>query len=265
MKICEACGTENDDTRVFCLNCGQRLVAPVSGVMPRGAASTSSAGASAPPLPVTPQKRKAPVNKLRQRSSGGRGLFTRLLPLVLLAGIGFAVYLILQPPVEIPDSVAIDRESTEHMVAFFQKAAASPDGVWSADQRAINQFLAANVRLASPAIPFGLHSDFVRCFVTLHEGGLDFVMQQKINDYPLYFALQVEPMDGGSSVGVRIAGARLGRLPVPDFLARLLLPLWEPCFDSLQNSLALLRTGRSVSITPKKVVMRWPGKGDSAR
>jgi hypothetical protein len=265
MKICDACGTENDDTRVFCLNCGQRLVAPNSGVMSRGAATTSSAGASAPPLPVTPQKKKAPANKLRQRSSGGRGVFINLVLLLLLAGIGFGIYLILQPPEGIPAPVATDHEATERMLAFFQKAATSPGGVWSVDERSINQFLSANVRMSPVVGAFGLHADFVRCFVTLREGEFDFVMQQKINDYPLYFALRVAPLEGGSSLGVRIAGATLGRLPVPDFLARVLLPLWQPCFDSLGKSIPLLSTGRSVSITPKKVVIRWPGKGDSVR
>ena len=262
MKVCEACSTENDDTRVFCLNCGQRLAAPAKGSLP-GVPTGFSVGASAPALPTASVRRPLP-GKARKLSSTGRGGLLSFLPILLLVALGVAIYLVSQPPASIPAPATADEQATQRMLAFFQKASSAPGGAWMADQHSINQFLSTSVRLQPIANNLGLHADFERCYVELREGGLDFVMQQKIQDYPLYFTLRVQPVVSDGLLSVRFAGASLGRLPVPEFATPLLMALWQPCFDSMESAINILGTAREVRITPKSVVVRWPGKDASA-
>src|SRR5664279_2411570 len=58
MRACQHCGGENDDTRVFCSNCGIRLpeAAPSDPTDSAGRPSAGS-GLAAPPLPGVPYKR----------------------------------------------------------------------------------------------------------------------------------------------------------------------------------------------------------------
>jgi hypothetical protein len=88
-------------------------------------------------------------------------------------------------------------------------------------------------------------------------------MEQVLEDHPLYFSLQLQPYSEGRDLKVRVVGATLGKLPIPGLLARYLLPIWRPCFDSLGAIMDTLDSASSASVTPKSLVVRWPGKGES--
>lgn len=261
MKICTTCNTENDDTRVFCLNCGLRLPESTPG-SPAGFRQ-ASAGASAPSLsaskPVKKQIPGKPSNTLRNLFS----LFRNLLFCAVLAGMVFGIYLVSQTPDSIRPAVEKDAAGTAALVFFFEKASMSPGGAWMGSEEAINKFLLENVSLVPMSSVLGIHTEFKRCFVELGEGRLNFVMEQSLEEHTLYFSLHLEPYTEGGDLKVRVLGASLGKLPVPAFLAAHLLVIWQPCFDSLGAVLDSLDTASSASVTPKKLVVRWPGKSAS--
>jgi hypothetical protein len=261
MKICTACNTENDDTRVFCLECGQRLPQPVA--VASVCLKQAAAGASAPPLPSSkPVKKQIP----RKSSNTTRNLFSlfgNLLFWAVLAGMVFGIYLISQTPAAIRPAVEKDAAASAALASFFRKASATPGGAWMGSEDSINRFLLENVKLVPVAGPFGVHTEFKRCFVQLGEGHLDFVMEQSLEDYPLYFSLQLEPYSQDGDLKVRVIGASLGKLPVPALVAPYILAIWRPCFDSLGAIVETLDSASSASVTTKSLVVRWPGKGDS--
>jgi hypothetical protein len=258
MKICGACQTENDDTRVFCLNCAKRLPSSIPGSKPGlPIPAAESAGASAPTI-VKRQASQAP-GKLRQAGTRFSTLVFRFLILLALGAAGFAVYLILQPPEEIPRPVPpASAEESSRLANFLQVASQTPGGAWQADEVTINRFLAANVRLSPVDNPLGIQVAFERCLISLREGRMDFIMQVRVYDRSLFLRITLEPVKEGSGLGVRVVDAGLGRLPVPGPLARFLLPLWSPCFASLENALAILQKADSAQVSSKRIVVRWP-------
>ena len=262
MKICTACNTENDDTRVYCLNCGQRLPDPKPGSNPGFA--EKNANVSAPHIPLAAQTEKKSIP--RKAPNTGRNfasLFFNLLFWAVLAALVFAIYLVSQAPGVIRPAVEKDVAASAGLASFFRKASTTPGGAWMGSEESINRFLLENVKLVPVAGPLGIHTEFKRCFVKLGEGNLDFVMEQSLEGYPLYFSLQLQPYTQDGDLKVRMTGATLGRLPVPAPVVPFILRIWQPCFDSLGAIVDSLDTANSASVTPKSLVVRWPGKGDS--
>ena len=261
MKICTACNTENDDTRVFCLECGQRLPQSVPG---SPAASTQKApGASAPALSSARSVKKPLPRKSTAPIGTWVSLFFNLLFWAVLAGLVFGIYLVSQAPGVIRPAVEKDAAASAALASFFRKASTTPGGAWMGSEESINRFLLENVKLVPVAGPLGIHTEFKRCFVKLGEGNLDFVMEQSLEGYPLYFSLQLQPYTQDGDLKVRMTGATLGRLPVPAPVVPFILGIWQPCFDSLGAIVDSLDTANSASVSPKSLVVRWPGKGES--
>ena len=261
MKICSACKTENNDTRVFCLNCRERLPAPVLGSAP-GLPESVEQVAAPHFSPVVTKKKKIPRKSPNARRSY-IGLLWNLLFWGILAGLVWSIYLVTQPPSSVQPPVERNAVVASSLAAFFKKASAAPAGAWMGSEDAINGFLLENVRLVPLASRIGLHTEFNRCFVELHEGRLDFVMQQTVQGYPLYFSLLLEPYSEDGDLKVRLAGASFGRLRIPALLAPFVISLWQPCFDSLGTIVDRLDSASSASVTPKSLVVRWPAKTDS--
>jgi hypothetical protein len=202
----------------------------------------------------------------RRAPNAGRNvisLFLNLLFWAVLAGLVFGIYLFSQAPEVIRPAVEKDAAASAALASFIRKASTTPGGAWMGSEESINRFLLENVKLVPVAGPFGIHTEFKRCFVQLGEGHLDFVMEQSLEDYPLYFSLRVEPYSQDGDLKVRVLGASLGKLPVPAFVAPYILAIWRPCFDSLGAIVETLDSASSASVTPKSLVVRWPGKGDS--
>jgi len=261
MKICTACNTENDDTRVFCLECGQRLPQAVPGSP--AASPQKAVGASAPALPGARDSKKPLPRKSSAPIKSSVSLFFNLLFWVVLAWLVFGIYLVSQSPEVIRPAVEKDAAASAALASFFRKASTTPGGAWMGSEESINRFLMENVKLVPVAGPLGIHTEFNRCFVKLGEGSLDFVMEQSLEGHPLYFSLQLQPYSQDGDLKVRMLGASLGRLPVPASVVPFLMAIWQPCFDSLGAIVDSLDTASSASVTPKSLVVKWPGKGES--
>jgi len=260
MKICGACNTENDDTRVFCLNCAQRLPPPVPGSKPGLPVNPSeSAGVSAPQI-YKHQAAKGPA-KLRQAGTRFSTIVFRFFLLLMLGAVCFGTYLTLQPPAEIPPTAPpASSQDIAQMLTFLRTAAQSPGGAWQLDEKSLNQFLASAVSLRSAENPLGLKVQFQRCYASLGEGSLDFTMQTAVFERTLYFRVAFAPDSQGGKLGARVVDASIGQLQIPGVIAQFLLPLWEPCFKALGPTLELFDGAKSAEVTPKRIVVRWPEK-----
>ena len=66
------------------------------------------------------------------------------------------------------------------------------------------------------------------------------------------------PDSQNGKLRIRVANAAIGHLPIPGLVAQYLLPLWNPCFESLGSALELFQGAKSAEITSKRLVVRWP-------
>lgn len=274
MKTCPKCSVENDDKRTVCLECGDNIsaVTPTFGVSrPK---LNESAGASAPQ--ITRFKAPAPRKQLK-KPSPWKSLFSlrSLIAWAFLAALVYAFYLALTPLNNDADRptqgtakdthasyeiapLPHDDEICATQIRSFKAAAASSNGTWSISKNALNQFLATRVRLTPMMNQLGIHTSFEGCFANLHEGYLDFVMKQRVYDRDLIFTLRLQPKPKGNGSTIDFTGAWIGSLPIHPMLIPALLPVFRPCYDSMKNALAPLKSASSISISPVSVIVRWP-------
>ena len=258
MKICGACATENDDTRVFCLNCRDRLPPAIHGSSSGLAVPpVDSAGSSAPKI-YRSQPAKTP-GRLRQAGTPFSTIVIRLILIVALGSAGFAFYLILKPPAQIPPRMQpMPLGELASWTTFLQTASNSQGGAWQGDEKSINQVLAATVRLQTVENALGIRIQLERCYLEMSDGRIDFTMQVAVQGRSLFLRVSLAPEFTNRKMGVRVIDASLGRLPVPGPLAIYLLPLLKPCFNSLDRILSVFQGAKSIEVKSERMVVRWP-------
>lgn len=259
MKTCSACSTENDDTRVFCSNCAKRLPPTITASKPALPANTSeSVGTSAPQ--IFSHQTKKPAAKLRQAGTPFSTILFRFLFLIALGAMGLGVYLAIQPPSSsLPNPApAASSEEIAQTLTFLRTASKSSGGAWQIDENGINRFLAATVQFRAKDNLLGFKIQFKRCYTALNDGRLDFIMLVSVNDRPMDFRVGLAPDSQNGKLSVRVVNAAIGQLPIPGPVAQFLLPLWNPCFDSLRSALELFQRAKSAEVTSKRIVVRWP-------
>mgnify|MGYP000008467068 FL=1 len=290
MKTCPKCSVENDDKRTVCLECGDNISAVIPSFGVSKPKLNESAGASAPQ--ITRFKAPAPRKQLK-KPSPWKSLFSlrSLIAWAFLAALVYAFYLALTPlkndadlptqgtardthasyeithiptqessisTLKPPAPLPQDDEICATQIRSFKAAAASSNGTWSISKNALNQFLATRVRLTPMKNQLGIHTSFEGCFANLHEGYLDFVMKQHVYDRDLIFTLRLQPLPEANGSTIDFTDAWIGSLPIHPMLIPALLPVFRPCYDSMKNALAPLKSASSISISPVSVIVRWP-------
>lgn len=296
MKSCASCTTENDDTRVFCLNCGVRL--PESTQPSPSFLRTTSVGAAAPPLPVMKK-----TDRLRRHGKvhplpGAFRFLMRMLPLGLMAACGLIVYLALQgngggsipaasdsknasdhtpvrlaerapsetgmstsgQPVPVPEP---DPQSIRRSLAALQVAARSQNGAWSADGLTLTEILGHHLNESMLSGPGGLHVQIDSVTVALEEGRAAILLNTRWESLRLLCVFVVSPESHSGGLGARVVSGRIGRLPLPGPFASLLAGVFKPSLAKLGPFLSLAESAEQASISPKKLVIRWGSAGRS--
>ena len=274
MKSCADCATENDDTRIFCLNCGARL--PEASQPSSSSLRTSSVGALAPPLPLKDKnarlRRTGHVNPL----VGAFRFSMRMLPLGFLAICALAVYLALQGsaepnhpttsatqdsgispsgkriPVPVPDPQSIQRS-----IAALQAAARSRNGAWSADQSTLTDILCHYLNDSTLNGPGGVHIQIDSTTVALEEGRATILLDTRWESLRLQCAVVLAPETRSGGLKARVLSGRIGRLPLSGPAASLLAWVFEPSLAKLEPVLSITESATQASISPKKLVIRW--------
>jgi len=274
MRACQHCGTDNDDTRIFCGNCGVRLPeagasAPASPAATAGKqAAGTGAGLAAPPLPGVPYKR--PNRRSRQSSRpvpAERGvtgfLVSSLFWLAVISATLACVIQMVREPDNIPEVVGVDTSAAHETFSTLKELGESPKPIsWTVNSKAINQFLESTVEMKPAAAGVSdLSARFQRAFVKLSKGNFALCIDQKFVGAHLYFVLALEPESTGSGLRVRTVGGSIGRMPVHPALMPAFLRLFEPTIAGLFQPLELLKKAKSVAITPDTATFQWPGTG----
>ncbi|MEI8311137.1 MAG: zinc ribbon domain-containing protein, partial [Verrucomicrobiota bacterium] len=158
MRTCDHCGTQNDDTRVFCGNCGTRLTAaaspdPAESPQPANAASAPAlpaAGVTAPPLPQPLYRRPkrgpkpAPVS---ERSATGFLISSLFWLMVVSATLACLIQMVREPD-SIPAAVGIDTAAAHETFSTLKELGASPKPIsWTVNAKAINQYLESTIEM----------------------------------------------------------------------------------------------------------------------
>lgn len=276
MRACQHCGMENDDTRVFCSNCGTRLpaveavsevAAPKAPQIAVKPPAVSTAGASAPPLPraFRPSVKK-PVKPVKKGTSA-----LSLSPLfwtLVLAALLAAIIQMAREPDNIPPKVGASAGATgaaSATLSTLRELVTSPQpSSWTVNGKAINQFLETTIQMKPSIVDASAVTvEFQRAFVQLQEGSFQLGIEQKFLERHFYFLLEGQPEASGSGLEVKWSGGSIGRLPVHPALIPVFLRLFQPTITGLAQPLDLLRQTSLVKITPVDATFQCPGTGKS--
>lgn len=263
VKVCAHCADENDETRVFCSNCGTRL--PEEVTESRGGqkgAAPVEAGLAAPVLPPAGLRRKfKPAPASKGPSDGMAGLLIR--QIFLTAALGALLACLVQmsrSPDRIPAAVAPNPAAAQKTFSTMQACATSRDrSSWTVNEAAINEFLVTTIQMAPGDGTSNLRAEFRRAFLVLGDGQADYCIEQRLFGKSFYFALRFRPESGAGGMSAKINGAAIGRLPFGPHLAPLLLPFFRASLDGLAQATELLGKADKVAISPTDVSIQWPG------
>ena len=270
MRTCEHCSVENDDTRIFCGNCGTRLPEPVAAGQAASASrvtSNTNAGLTAPPLAEAVYRRPTQSSQPRlKRESGSTGpLISNLFWMCIVSATLACVIQMVRQPDEIPPAVGGKTSAAHETFSTLKNLVSSPVPIgWTVNTKAINQFLESTIEM-QPAEPglSTLSAKFQRAIVKLHKGNFSFFVDQKFLGADLYFGLNLEPVNSGAGLGVKATGGSIGRLPVHPALLPFFVRLFQPVIAGLVQPLDLLKQAKSVTITPDDATLKWPGTGQA--
>lgn len=245
MSKCISCGFENDSTRVFCQNCGERLER-VEGA----------------PAPVQPHRyTDKSAQPVRQRSGLLMlisALFSGIFHLALVAAIAAALIQMIRTPDDLPAVVAARAPSASILAADIRAAVESSyPRSFEISQEAANNFLAARVE-GAPENPQAWRAVFSRAYVIMQTGNLTLGIEQKIKNYPLYLQLRLEPRENAGKATLKPVGGSIGRLPLPDFLVSFFVRPFEPVITSLSGQLRWFEKAEKIAITPGMATVQWP-------
>lgn len=275
MKSCASCATQNDETRIFCLNCGVRL--PESSQPSPSSQRAASVGASAPPLPARKNySRMRPPGEVHPLL-GALRFSMRMLPLGFLAACALAVYLALQgnedssrtqafhtaPSGQAASALRTDPQSIQRSLAALQVAARSRNGAWSADESTLTEILAHHLDESMVKGPGGLHVHIDSVAVALEEGRAAVLLDTRWESMRLQCVVVLAPEIRPGGLGVRVVFGRIGRLPLPGPVASLVAGVFKPSLAKLGPFLPLAESAEKASISPKKLVIRWGSAGRS--
>lgn len=271
MRACQHCGTENDDTRVFCANCGTRLPALGSAEATESPAQASAvpglptAGVTAPPLPVPSYrkpKRTSQPAPVAERSATGF-LISSLFWLAVVSAMLACLIQMVREPDNIPAALGVDTAAARETFSTLKNLGASSKPIsWTVNSKAINQYLESSIEMKpAEAGLSGLSARFQRAFVKLHKGNLTLYVDQKFLGADLYFFLDLEPENAGAGLKVKPTGGGVGRLPVHPLLMPVFLRLFEPTITGLSQPLEFLKKAKSAALTPDAATLQWPGTG----
>lgn len=251
---CGACGHENDETRVFCQNCGARLERPAGAAAPKISGPTK--------VPTGPQK-------IQRQGMGPVGfLFWVLRRLLSSAILGALIAMLIQmarapegiPPAK-PGNEAAARQLFETIQTFAENIYPRSLDV---TQDQINNYLAARILPAKDqAQGMNFRAEFQRAFVVIGTGQADLFIEQKFLGYPVYLYLTAVP--GAPGEPLRYSGGGVGRIRLHEKLVPLLERVINPVITSATDVSPLVGKATGVAFVPGVAKLSWPGAKPAGR
>lgn len=254
---CAGCGHENDPTRVFCHNCGIRLERP------EGEKATI-----AQVTPVMGRSSGPPRGGFFQAGGAGALLvrvFRSLISLAILAALLAVLIEAGRQPDWVPKAVTGDKQKATRL---YQSIRDFSDTVYprtiDLTQEQVNNYLASRLETA-PDDGSYVRAKFVRAFVTIEAEAMRFVVEQKYLGWPVVMSvtwvpkITANPATGRNEVSLRLAGADIGRLPLPDLVAPMMQKHLQGVIDSTSAEAQLLGRSDSLVFLPGVARLGWNG------
>ncbi len=271
MLKCSQCSHENDPTRIFCQNCGMRLERP-EGTEATIAGNTPVMGRSAG------KKKKFSFSFGHLPDLGGLGkTLGRVLRAVLITAVLAAVIAAFVQMGRKPDGIPVAQTPNEAQAAkVFRGIKAFSETVYpralDLTQEQANNYLA--VRVVSNTLAEGgsvPRVQFVRAFVVIGSGEMQFFVEQKFLGWSVFFSLTGVPEPGMDEVSrlpvtnLRVTGGSIGRLRLHARLVPILEKNLATVIASLPDAAAVLRKTNAVAFTPGVAKLSWSGSNAPGR
>ncbi|MCX7869750.1 MAG: hypothetical protein N2322_07335 [Terrimicrobiaceae bacterium] len=250
MIRCQACSHENDDTRVFCQNCGIRLEVEGAKVP------------AAEPERRIHISRKAPVRRQINWFRPAWLLLRELLWTVALGAILACLIQAMRPPDGVPPAVQPRPALASLLAADAQSAIASAyPRTLEVSEQAANNFLASRVQGVESS-PLVLKAKLARTFASFGQGRAVFGVEQRLGGHPVYLRLVIRPVREGGRMRAVAESGSMGRLRVPSFLLPAFEKSFRPVFEALEDPISWLSQAEAISISPGVAVVSWRGSRD---
>jgi hypothetical protein len=252
---CGQCGHENDATRVFCQNCGERLERP--------------AGEN----PVMSGPTKVPSETRSWSRAAGTGFVAsvfgfirRIVSTALFAALLAVLIQMARPPDRVPPA----QPPNEVQAGQLWQAVQVLSGSNYARAMDISQAQANNY-LASSIVPDPVggnsifRADFSRAFVVIKSGKLEFFVEQRFYGWPIYMYLEAVPENSEGKSSLRVTGGGIGRMPLHPRLMPLLHGIMRPVISSTSEATAVLETADEIVFTPAMARLSWNARTPAAQ
>ena len=249
---CGVCGFENPTTSLYCQDCGARLVAPPTGIAdaaPPTAGSAGSVRTPPPPPRILSAKKPNPVAKF----------IVVTIRTLFFAALLAVIILVLRAPQSVPAADgALSEQTVLGVRTFMQQSAQQGREVpiaWSDEKHeGLNAYLAAVLK---PGEGRFLGTVFVRALVgsAAEPDCFTLFVERKISGLTVFSTITYRVISNGNGITLEPAGASLGRLALPAFMAPAVLSASGGVDQALSTELDLLRGARKVQISPTKVIV----------
>ncbi len=245
---CSSCGYDNDPTRVYCHNCGEKLQAgEEASALPGGF------------TPVQELAARPPARKRRPIAWGA--LFSGLLKVVILAGLTAAVVLAVLPPLDLPPPVQADERVAERINDMLKGASASSGAIsFGLPGEEVQKWFVSSVHFKSPEGFVSLRPE--RVYAVLGNSNVRVGLQAALPvAVSIYFEGDYEPVREGNSYVLRPKRYSVGRLPLPVILGWPVERQLCGMEEALAPSLERLARASYIGVTPERVTLRFAGRG----
>lgn len=242
---CASCGYDNDPTRVYCHNCGQRL--------------NRDSVMTPPPTGFTHPTEVAATHKPRPTVAWGRS-FVALARLLVLVGLIAVLVLAFVPPKDVPSPSVPDSDLAMRLSGLVADSSmasgARAFGVPAAD---LNTWLVSSVAFEQPSSPMALRP--VRVYAVPGEGVLRVGLECLLPfGFPIYFEGLYAPEKRAGRYRLDARHLSLGRLPLPSFAGLLVSRQFDGLAASLSGPLEDITRASFIGITPQTVTLQWSGE-----
>jgi len=267
MKTCQNCGTGNDDTRVFCKDCGTRLPAAEGAENPGNpmvaapaAVDEEAPGQTAPPVSLLPEREEKsakPKSRQPRRVVESDYYFAQFILILALSALLACLIQMSRQPAEVLEPVPPDREAADRTFSTIEKSVDESKGTpLIINASAINQLLATEI--GKEATEEARKGKIERAFVILDFGDFDLFIDKKFFGHSFYTRLHIEPEPkGGGGVTANITGASVGHFPFHRSLLWIIKPFYESGLKALQPYAEIVEKASSVTINPEDVTLKW--------
>ncbi len=241
---CTGCGYENEPTRVYCHNCGEKLE--------RGEASTALPGGFTPPEQTheaKPQRRQLALGSY----------FYALIKLCILAAVILMLVQAFLPPVDLPAPVAADETRAAGMSDSVRRASASHSPVaFKFTAAEVDKWFVSNAH-------FKKSQSFVvlqpkRVYADLGNGTVRLGIEASLPGAGrMVFQADYLPVRVDGAYFLQPLSYSVGRLVLPVFLGWPVQRQFDGLTEALAAPLAQLAQASEIKITPDAVTLRWSG------